>query len=173
MHNAAVNCCACLQVARDIWNIFSGRFLHLWTRHLAACGHKPAGGAGAKGADGTPHAAQPTSALTPIELFGDKTDAVARGSVQGAFFQNLLEDSLLFGGCVMIRRLVGIAHNADFERIEDKEVRGVCEARALRLGRELAVRRSEFVSIEAVAEAAAEMRQDGCQPCYPIMLSPE
>lgn len=35
----------------------------------------------------------------------------------------------------MIRRLVGIAHVADMDRIEDPDTRAACEQRALRFGR--------------------------------------
>jgi 5-methylthioribose kinase len=135
-----------VQVVRDLWNRFVARFCDLWTQHGAA------------------------GALTPAAVFG--ADAAARAAAQTAFVRDLLPDALLFGGCVMIRRLVGIAHNADFEAIEDADVRAVCEARALRLGRELAVRRHEFASIEAVAEASAAARADGREPCYPALLSP-
>lgn len=135
-----------MQVARDIWNRFTARFLDLWSTEGVA------------------------SALTPAELFAD--DSAARVATQTGFMRALLTDAVLFGGCVMIRRLVGIAHNADFERIEDARVRGVCEMRALRLGRDFLVNAADFVSIEAVVEAAVAARTDGEEPCYPIMLDP-
>lgn len=135
-----------MQVARDLWNRFSARFVDLWTTE----------GLG--------------SALTPAEVFAE--DAAARSAVQTSFMRGLLSDALLFGGCVMIRRLVGIAHNADFERIEDADRRGVCEMRALRLGRDLLVNHAELASIEAVVEAAVAARADGEEPCFDIMLDP-
>lgn len=129
-----------------MWNLFAGRFVSLWD----------AEGLG--------------SSLFPREVFG--ADGAAAAATQAAFMRALFSDALLFGGCVMVRRLVGIAHNADFERIADAGVRAVCERRALLLGRELLVQRGAFASIEAVAERAAELRQDGRAPCFPLMLTP-
>ena len=35
----------------------------------------------------------------------------------------LLQDSLKFGGAVMLRRIVGIAHIEDFQQISDPDIR--------------------------------------------------
>lgn len=95
-------------------------------------------------------------------------DSSALKATQAAFMQQLLTNALRFGGCVMIRRLLGIAHNADFERIEAAEVRAVCEARALRMGRELLVNCNAYVAIEDVVALARAKQMDGSEPCYPI-----
>ncbi len=42
---------------------------------------------------------------------------------QQAYMQQLWRDALGFGGCVMIRRIVGIAHVDDFRDIKDADVR--------------------------------------------------
>ena len=62
-------------------------------------------------------------------------------------------DSFFFAGAKIIRRILGLAHNIDFEWIEDKALRAACEARALRLGRELMVNTASFSSIGAVTDA--------------------
>lgn len=72
------------------------------------------------------------------------------------------------GGVCAVRRLVGIAHNADFERIEDQGIKAVCESRALRFGMSLLVHHASFPSIEAVIESAITTRTDGKAPCYEI-----
>jgi 5-methylthioribose kinase len=54
----------------------------------------------------------------------------------------------------MHRRILGLAHIAEFEAIEDPTIRAPCEAKALKLGRMLAVARksiSDFAEIHAVA----------------------
>ena len=42
---------------------------------------------------------------------------------QEAFLRELLPDVLRFAGAVMIRRIVGIAHVADFESISNPDIR--------------------------------------------------
>lgn len=49
-------------------------------------------------------------------------------AAQQAFMAQLLQDSLKFGGAVMLRRIVGIAHIEDFQQISDPDIR--CAASA-------------------------------------------
>ena len=63
-----------------------------------------------------------------------------------------------FAGCKMARRIVGVAHVADFSSIADVDVRAKCERRALKFGRRLLVHASTFSSIDAVIVAAEETR---------------
>jgi 5-methylthioribose kinase len=58
----------------------------------------------------------------------------------------------------IIRRILGLAHNIDFEWIEDAKLRAVCEARSLRLARAMLVDTSSFETIGAVTKAARELR---------------
>ncbi|HEU0146967.1 MAG TPA: S-methyl-5-thioribose kinase, partial [Bradyrhizobium sp.] len=51
-----------------------------------------------------------------------------------------------------------LAHNIDFEWIEDVKLRATCEARSLRLARALMVETEEFPTISSVTEAARRMR---------------
>ena len=63
-----------------------------------------------------------------------------------------------FAGCKMARRIVGVAHVADFTSIADVDMRAKCERRALKFGRRLLVHASTFSSIDAVIVAAEETR---------------
>ncbi|MFT3967804.1 MAG: S-methyl-5-thioribose kinase [Sphingobium sp.] len=63
-------------------------------------------------------------------------------------------DALGFAGCEIIRRILGLAHVADFESIGDRAARAGCERRALRLGRALLVERHLFPDVAAVSRAA-------------------
>jgi 5-methylthioribose kinase len=63
-----------------------------------------------------------------------------------------------FSAAKIIRRILGLAHNADFELIEDARQRAVCEARSLRLARAMMVETSSFPTIGAVTKAAREVR---------------
>ena len=49
------------------------------------------------------------------------------------------EDTVGFAAAKIIRRILGLAHNIDFELIEDPRRRAVCEARSLRLARAMMV----------------------------------
>ena len=44
-------------------------------------------------------------------------------AAQEAFIAELFADALNFGGAVMIRRIVGIAHIDDFKEIKNHDVR--------------------------------------------------
>jgi 5-methylthioribose kinase len=73
---------------------------------------------------------------------------------QQVFFQSLLEDTLGFCGVEMIRRVVGIAHVEDLERIEDADVRAKCERRGLNIGKALVLTANKISTIENVLELA-------------------
>lgn len=69
---------------------------------------------------------------------------------QDAFLRRLFEESLGFAGCKMIRRIVGLAHVADLEKIDDPERRVHAERLGLEVGRRLIVGRTEFRNISEV-----------------------
>ena len=61
--------------------------------------------------------------------------------------QEIWDDTLGFAGCEMIRRVVGLAHVADFETIADPDRRASCERQAILLGRMLLTDRSQCRTI--------------------------
>jgi len=64
------------------------------------------------------------------------------------------EHALGFAGVELHRRILGLAHIAEFETIADPARRAPCEAKALKLGRMLAVARnslSDLAEIHAIA----------------------
>lgn len=66
---------------------------------------------------------------------------------QQRFMQQVWADSLGYAGCELIRRTVGLAHVADLDTIGDSTLRGQCEAKALKLGRELILQRHSLASM--------------------------
>jgi len=70
----------------------------------------------------------------------------------------LFVDTVGFSAAKIIRRILGLAHNIDFEWIEDVRLRAVCEARSLHLARAMLVNTSSFETISAVPKAARELR---------------
>ncbi len=75
--------------------------------------------------------------------------------------EQIWHDALGFAGCEMIRRIIGLAHVADFEAIIDPERRAECERRAIRLARELLLERprcrgmSELVAVAQSGESGS------------------
>ena len=90
----------------------------------------------------------------PAALFDGAEGAASLATARDAAVAALFTDTLQFAGAKMIRRILGIAHNIDFEWIEDPDRRAACERPALLLGRELLVNGAAYPSIDAVTGAA-------------------
>ena len=75
-----------------------------------------------------------------------------------AYMARLFGDTVGFAAAKIIRRILGLAHNADFELIEDAKQRAMCEARSLRLARAMMVDGASFPAIGAVTMAARMAR---------------
>jgi 5-methylthioribose kinase len=122
-----------LETTRAVWDGFRARFLELWRGHA-------------------------TGDAYPAGLFPEELGAARLELERQAYMDRLFADTLGFAGAKIARRILGLAHNIDFEWIEDKGRRATCEARALRLARELLVNTASFSSIGAVIEAARLLR---------------
>ncbi len=81
-------------------------------------------------------------------LFEDQGDSSAAACTER--LAAIWADALGFAGVEMHRRILGLAHNADFEQISDEPLRARCEARALVLGRDLMLNRRTIPDIAAV-----------------------
>jgi 5-methylthioribose kinase len=90
-------------------------------------------------------------------LFEDQGDWLGAEQALDHFLADLWADTLGFAGVEMHRRILGLAHNADFETIEDVGLRARCETSALELGRHLAVNRHRVHSIEEVNALAVRI----------------
>ena len=94
-----------------------------------------------------------------------------------AYMDRLFQDTVGFSAAKIIRRILGLAHNIDFEWIEDPRRRAICEARSLRLARAMMVDASSFRTIGAVtrrragdAQLAAGFRRVG-RTAYSTVLA--
>lgn len=114
-----------LGVTVEIWQVFRVEFAHLWRTER-------------------------TGMLYARSLFEDQGDSLASEQALAAFIAELWTDLLGFAGVEIHRRILGLAHNADFETIEDPDLRADCERPALRFGRQLAVGRKGLHSIEEI-----------------------
>ena len=124
-----------LTIVIDTWDHFSASFAQLW--------HTERNGI-----------------LYQRSLFEVQGDHL--GSEQA--LQNVLHgiwlDMLGFAGIEIHRRILGLAHNADFEKIENVAMRASCEARALKFGRHLAVNRSSAISLHDLNALAIKLDLD-------------
>ena len=118
-----------LAQAEDVWSGFHDRFLSLWR-------------------------AAPAGDAYPASLFPSDDDRAAMEKERTRFMRALFEDTLGFAGAKMIRRILGLAHVEDLESIADPERRAQCEAKALRLARELVLGAGGFASLADVTGAA-------------------
>ncbi|MCX8100396.1 MAG: S-methyl-5-thioribose kinase [Geminicoccaceae bacterium] len=118
-----------LRTLQELWNGFEQRFLELWRRH-------------------------PEGDAFPRAHFLGPEGERALEAARRRYMRQLFEDSLGYAGTSMIRRTLGLAHNADMETIADPDRRAACERRNLALARELIVEASCFTDIAAVADRA-------------------
>ncbi len=100
---------------------------------------------------------QASDATFSGEILATPSEKAAMERFRAGFMQRLLADSLAFAGCKMIRRIIGLAHVADLESIEDPSVRAVAERRAIRLARELATSPGAFGTISEATNAARDL----------------
>lgn len=116
-----------LGLVDEIWAVFSAEFSRLWRTER-------------------------TGILYQKTLYEDQGHDLASEQALGQRLQAIWVDTLGFAGVEMHRRILGLAHNADFENIADEDLRGTCEAKALELGRQLVVNRRQFTGMSAVLD---------------------
>ena len=114
-----------LGVTDTCWTTFRNEFAHLWRTER-------------------------TGMLYQKSLFEDRGDALGAEQALDHVMHELWVDLLGFAGVEVHRRILGLAHNADFETIEDRDMRAACEARALKFGRHIAVNRAQIHGMDEV-----------------------
>lgn len=114
-----------LGVAAEIWSVFRAEFAHLWRTER-------------------------NGMLYAKSLFEERGDGLGSEQALNAVLAEIWTDLLGFAGVEVHRRILGLAHNADFERIEDPDRRADCERPALRFGRQIVVNRARLHSIDEV-----------------------
>ena len=115
--------------AEQVWSRFRDRFLELW---------RAAGSGDAY----------------PANLFASEEDRATMDKERARFMRLVFEDALAYAGAKMIRRILGLAHVEDLEAIAEPERRARCEAKALRLARDLLVDAKGFSGLADVVSAA-------------------
>ena len=90
----------------------------------------------------------------PSAFFTTPEDEHAFALERERGFAELLEDTLGFAGAEIIRRIVGFAHNQDFESVANPDLRAKLEHQALTLARTLIVGARGFKSMDDVLRHA-------------------
>lgn len=124
-----------LGVAEETWAVFRAEFSHLWR-------------------------SERTGMLYQKSLFEDQGDRLGAEQALDHVLHQIWTDLLGFAGIEVHRRILGLAHNADFEIIADEDLRASCEAKALKFGRHIAVNRRQIHSIDEVNTLAALIEQE-------------
>jgi 5-methylthioribose kinase len=123
-----------LETVEQVWGGFSRRFLDLWRSEASGDAY-------------------------PVSLFSGENGAARLETERQAYMQRLFTDTVGFAAAKTIRRIFGLAHNIDFELIEDPRKRAISEARAVRLARAMMVEAAAFRTIADVTGAAQKLRE--------------
>ena len=89
-------------------------------------------------------------------VFEDQNDDAGSSAALIGFLSEIEEDMLGFAGVEIHRRILGLAHNADFETIEDTDVRAACEAKALRFATSLILNAKFALDLEGALALARD-----------------
>lgn len=116
-----------------VWTEFARKFLELWRSDAKGDAY-------------------------PATLFAGGAGAARLETERQAYMARLFADTVGFAAAKTIRRILGLAHNIDFELIEDEKLRAICEARSLRLAREMLVNTASFATIADLTSAARKVR---------------
>ena len=123
-----------LDTVKQVWTQFRRKFISLWESQGSGDGY-------------------------PSDLFKDPLGAAILAREREAYMDRLFRDTLGFAAAKMIRRILGLAHNIDFEWIEDERTRATAEARSLLLARDLMVNADRYGGIGSVVAAARRMNE--------------
>ena len=124
-----------LATATEIWAVFRAEFSRLWREERRGI-------------------------LYQASLFEDQGDTLASEQALQGMIAEIWTDMLGFAGIEIHRRILGLAHNADFETIADEALRASCEAKALKFGRHIAVNRARIHSMADLTELAERMEKE-------------
>jgi len=122
-----------LETVEQVWNEFARKFLDLWRTEASGDAY-------------------------PVSLFAGEKGAMRLEAERQAYMQRLFTDTVGFAAAKTIRRIFGLAHNIDFELIEDPKRRAISEARAVRLARGMMVEAAAFRTIADITGAARKLR---------------
>ena len=124
-----------LDTIEVIWETFRTEFAHLWRTER-------------------------NGILYQASLFEARNDPFGAEQALDIVIDEIWREMLGFAGVEMHRRILGLAHNADFETIADPDRRAACEEKALKLGRHLAVNRHHIHSLKDIRALAERLQKE-------------
>lgn len=81
------------------------------------------------------------------------TDHMARtAGYQDLYLQKVLQDTIGFAGCKVIRRIISLSHVADIDTIADPAIKEAAERLALSIGKSLVLRNRKLHSIRELGD---------------------
>jgi 5-methylthioribose kinase len=122
-----------LEVISETWSSFEKEFSDLWHTER-------------------------TGMLYPKTMFEDQGHSSDKALI--SLLNDIWRNSLGFCGIEMHRRCLSLAHNADFERIDDLERRAPLEARNLMLGRDLILKSEKIRSTNDLLNLARKFNAE-------------
>lgn len=120
----------------EIWQVFEGEFRHLWRTERAGI-------------------------LYQRTLYEDQGDPLGSEQALDHVLHRIWCDMLGFAGVEMHRRILGLAHNAEFETIAETGRRAAAECKALVFGRHLVVNRSRIAGLVGLRMLAERIEKEG------------
>lgn len=124
-----------LETIETLWDTFRSEFAHLWRTERRGI-------------------------LYQASLFEYRQDPLAAEQALNIVIDEIWSEMLGFAGIEIHRRILGLAHNADFETIADPERRASCESKALKLGRHLAVNRQRIHSLRDIRATVERLEME-------------
>ena len=121
-----------LDVVEHIWSVFRTEFSHLWRTER-------------------------TGIMYDRRLFEARDDMTGAEQALSGFLDQIWVDALGFAGLECHRRILGLAHNAEFETIADEALRARCEVNVLRFGRHMVLKRGLIRAPKDVNELAMQL----------------
>jgi 5-methylthioribose kinase len=123
-----------LGVIVETWSVFREEFARLWR-------------------------SERTGMLYDRRLYEDRGDPLGSEQALDRMLHDIFVDMLGFAGVEIHRRILGLAHNADFETIADEDLRARCEAKALKFGRHICVNRERIHGLDEINALAVRIEK--------------
>lgn len=120
-----------LQTINETWDAFCDEFSNLWRTERSGI-------------------------LYPQSLYEDQGHLMASEMALEQILNEIFEDLLGFAGIEMHRRILGLAHIAEFETIDDQDKRAPLETRSLKLGQALVMNRNRIQSMDRIISMARQ-----------------
>jgi len=95
----------------------------------------------------------------PGDMFADPASSKALETERARILGELFADMVGFAAIKIIRRILGFAHNIDFEWIADADRRARCETAALLLARTMLLSPADFTTTADIVTAARHFRE--------------